>query len=279
MICRKIRLFWYSPYRLSGRGKENFGDVLSKYIVEKVSGKSVVWQKPNGQKKLLNYFNKVYLAIGSILHFSTNNCVIWGSGLIESKSKAAKSATYCAVRGPLTAKILRERNIVIPDVYGDPGLLASRYYPKQQNTLYKIGIIPHVSEYALMKKSECLNGLSDEFILIDLTRNVAEILNTIQTCENVLSSSLHGLIIGMSYGIPSQRFVFSNRIYGDGIKYQDFFQSVNIDKHSPISISDSPLNFSGILKHISKHSKATLIQSDLINLQDDLLSVCPFQGA
>ncbi len=109
--------------------------------------------------------------------------------------------------------------------------------------------------------------------------DVAEVLNTIQKCENILSSSLHGLIIGMSYGIPSQRFVFSDRIYGDGIKYQDFFQSVNIDKHSPISISESPLNFSGILKHMSKHSKATLIQSDLINLQDNLLSVCPFRSA
>ena len=86
--------------------KENYGDLLSKYLVEKISGRPVKWIHPKKQPWYkLN--KKNYLAIGSILHHATKNSVVWGSGIIDQKHKVAQ-ADFRAVRGPRTREYLHK---------------------------------------------------------------------------------------------------------------------------------------------------------------------------
>ena len=276
MSFGSIKLFWFSMEKFRGGKPENFGDILSKYIVEKVSGKKVVWQNPHEINRIKRAFTTTYLAIGSILQFATNYCTIWGSGLIDSNSEAPDKANYIAVRGPETARILRERGCSVPMVYGDPGLLASKYFPVQVAKESPLGIIPHYAEVEDFKAFARVSGVSDEIKIIDLRKDVMTVIEEILSCELILSSSLHGLIVPMSYGIPAYRFEFSNKISGDGIKYIDYFKSVGIDPYEPMFFDPDDFDVSLIIKKIRNESKSALIQRDVTLIQDRLISVNPF---
>ena len=38
----KIRLFWWNEIKMQGKSKENYGDLLGKYLVEKISQNCLV---------------------------------------------------------------------------------------------------------------------------------------------------------------------------------------------------------------------------------------------
>ncbi len=275
MFADNVKLFWFSKKRLQSADIENFGDILSKDLAEKISGKKVVWQNP----KDLNWFESIFtttnFAIGSILHFATDRCTIWGSGLIDSNSDAP-NANYLAVRGPETAKILKDRGFAVPDVYGDPGLLTAKYFPKKVTSNSPLGIIPHYVEVDEFKGFARSSELSTEIKIIDLRNDVNSVIEDILSCELILSSSLHGLIVPMSYGIPTYRWIFSDKIIGDGIKYRDYFKSVGVDPYDPIVFEPDNFDLSVIIKQIKNSKHVTLIQHDLTLIQDNLLSVSPF---
>ncbi len=275
MSIRSVKLFWFSKERLQRGSIENFGDVLSKYIVEKVSNKDVVWQNPRELNWLESIFKTTYFAIGSILHFATNTCTIWGSGLIDSTSEAP-NANYLAVRGPETARILKDRGFSVPEIYGDPGLLTSKYFPGKLTKKSPLGIIPHFVEVDSYKEFARSAMVSREVKVIDLRDDVNFVIDEILSCELILSSSLHGLIVPMSYGIPAHRWVFSDKIYGDGIKYRDYFKSVGVEPYDPIVFEPDNFDLSIIIKKIRNSNYVTLIQNDLALMQDKLLSVNPF---
>ena len=61
----KIRLFWWNERKIQKKAKENYGDLLGKYLVEKISGKQVefAWPKKWSYKDL---FSPIYVTVGSI---------------------------------------------------------------------------------------------------------------------------------------------------------------------------------------------------------------------
>ena len=117
----KIPLFWWSEIQFTFKKKENYGDLLSKYLTEKISGKSVKWVHPKKQS-FFKFDKKNYLAVGSIIHHATKDSIIWGSGIIDNEQKIVK-ADFRAVRGPQTRKYLLEMGCDCPEIYGDPALL------------------------------------------------------------------------------------------------------------------------------------------------------------
>ena len=66
MLNKKIRLFWFSEPKLMNKPKENYGDLLGKYLVEKISGKKVRFVNPK-KWSLFNYVQPIYVTAGSIL--------------------------------------------------------------------------------------------------------------------------------------------------------------------------------------------------------------------
>ena len=134
--ANKIPLFYWSEIKFIFRKNENYGDLLSKYLVEKISGRKVKWVNP---RKLPWYRLKKrhYLAIGSILHHASKQSIIWGSGIIDRKHNVP-NADFRAVRGPQTRKYLKDLGITCPEVYGDPALLLPRYFKPEIKKKYKI---------------------------------------------------------------------------------------------------------------------------------------------
>ncbi len=62
--------------------------------------------------------------------------------------------------------------------------------------------------------------------------NFLDIIDKINQCENIMSSSLHGLILADAYQIPSLRFRFKkNDIVGGDFKFDDYYSGVGIDTH------------------------------------------------
>jgi pyruvyltransferase len=238
-MAKKISLFWYSLYRFSdppkfftkhyflrliGREKENYGDLLSKYLVEKISGKSTNWYNPQFPSQEKNLF-----AIGSILNLSNSQSIVWGSGII-SMQDIIHAEDFRVVRGPFTRNRILSLGKKCPEVYGDPALLLSDFYKPQTIKKFSIGIVPHIID---IKIAEGLFQNNPHVKVINLyTNDIEKTTKTILECERIISSSLHGLIVPHSFGIPAIWARFSNDLSGDNIKFKDYFASVEIPSYN-----------------------------------------------
>ena len=229
MFGNRIRLFWWNEKIIQGKSKENYGDVLGKYLVEKISNKKVVFAWPK-KKSISDLFSPIYVTIGSILANVNQKCIVWGSGIVNRQTKI-KKAKFLAVRGPQTRKYLIELGYEVPEVYGDPALLLPLYYNPKIEKKFKYGIVPHYTDYKIVQ-----NWFEHEkdVHLIDMMTNDIE-SKTIEflQCEKIISSSLHGIIIAHAYGIPAVWQKFSDKVFGDDVKYQDYMESVGISFYQP----------------------------------------------
>lgn len=229
MPSQVIPLFYWSERKFLFKKKENYGDILAKYLVEKISGKEVKWVHPKKQP-WYKWEKKNYLTIGSIIHHSTKDSIIWGSGIIDNKQLIAQ-ADFRAVRGPRTRKYLLDLNYECPEIYGDPALLLPYYYDPAVEKSYKVGIIPHYHDYEQITE---IYENDNDIIIIDLmTLDVEEVTRKILQCEKTISSSLHGLIVSHAFNIPSVWVEFSNKLFGDGVKFMDYLESVEIPIYKP----------------------------------------------
>ena len=62
--------------------------------------------------------------------------------------------------------------------------------------------------------------------IIDICAGEKEFINELLEVENVISSSLHGLIMADAYGIPNARVNISNKLIGGHFKFKDYCLSV-----------------------------------------------------
>jgi pyruvyltransferase len=133
----------------------NFGDCMSVKLVERILGGPVeIYKKTrlNNKKKLL--------AIGSIFSFGLDGDVAWGTGingkLLDKHFYSFSHIDVRAVRGPLTRDFLMTHfNINCPEIYGDPALLTSYFFPEFKRKDYPSHdyiIIPHYSEEYMFPK-------------------------------------------------------------------------------------------------------------------------------
>ncbi len=150
---------------------------------------------------------KSYLLIGSILtSFNLSHITIWGAGIINDNNVDRIRGVpdrICAVRGPRTRKELLKKGIACPEVYGDPALLLPRFYQPTVNRHYSMGIIPHWGDF---DKDDVRRLKADprvKFIKVQGYNYWTDFIDEICSCDFVISSSLHGLIIAEAYGIPS----------------------------------------------------------------------------
>lgn len=171
--------------------------------------------------------NPHYFVIGSLLDRANSQTVVWGSGFISAESKCASTPKkVCAVRGPKTRARLLDLGIDCPEVYGDPALLMPKIFNPKIKKSYKLGIVPHYVD----KDDPILTSLaqSEDVIIIDIQDpNPYNFLVKLMSCEAILSSSLHGVILSDAYNIPAQWVRLSDKLTGGSFKFQDYYQSVH----------------------------------------------------
>ncbi len=216
----------------------NYGDILTPYLIKKITGDA-----PQYVNKEFSIYEKNLLAVGSTIGFANKNVIVWGTGIMSAGVNPDPNADYRAVRGPITRNKILECGGSCPSIYGDPGLLMPLFYNPVISPHYRIGIIPHYVDYENVKSDYI--GMSDIKIINLINGNIEQVIDEILDCELIVSSSLHGIITAHAYGIPATWVNFSNKILGDGIKYLDYFKSVNIESRR-VTISE-PLNYKQLL--------------------------------
>lgn len=217
IIYRKhIPIFYFSK-------KKNVGDILNPYLIEKISNNKTFLVKSRNKKHIL--------PIGSILHFATKQSIVWGSGIIHPSQLPSEETLglmdYRAVRGELTKQELERHNLDIKNIaLGDPGILLPLFYtPKKSNKRFRVGIVPH---YVDANNPTLLKYLNKEDVLIiDVQQDPEEFIDQITSCDYILSSSLHGLILSDAYEVPNAWLRFSDKMIGGNFKFHDYYTTTD----------------------------------------------------
>ncbi len=246
---------------------KNFGDIVSPYIVELITGEPVVrvGESYKAKKKEI-----IYLVCGSILAWADKNSVVWGSGFISADRKVQeKPKSIKAVRGKLSRDILTKQGIRSRKIYGDPVLLLPDYHTQQSNMEYRLGVIPHYADLQLAINLPHFTGDPD-VLMININASIQETLDAIWKCEKIISSSLHGLVLADAYGIANGWVEFSDNVLGKGFKFFDYFSGMEGDMpDAPLRINTftSMLDIWDCIKEPKVHPNF-----------DKFMSVCPFKG-
>ena len=72
------------------------------------------------------------------------------------------------------------------------------------------------------------------------------------SCDCVISSSLHGLIIAEAYGIPTLWVKFSDEINGNDFKFYDYYASIGQQSIKPLDLrTQSMLDIQDLIEMVS----------------------------
>lgn len=266
----------------------NFGDQLSPFLINELSGKEIQTKQVfiarwylflKGIisfdlvkiKETLFFWQKNIIAVGSVISDGNTKSFIWGSGFMN-KTDGFKGGTTFAVRGKLTAEKLCQMGHPDCATFGDPALLLPIVIPASGLKRYKLGIIPHYTETLHFNE---LYG--EQYKIIDLnTKDIGKVIEEINNCEYVLSTSLHGVIVAHAYDIPAL-WIKKGDIHTDGFKFHDYFSSVDIKGYDGFeNIADILKDEASWLQLFENNKEKSLINNSLAALQKRLLSKTPF---
>lgn len=185
----------------------NFGDLLGPFIVGRLVPQS---GEPNPEARRL-------LSVGSILQFARDGDVVWGTGVngkMPEESLRATRLDVRAVRGPLTAEVLRRRGIEVPDVFGDPGLLAPNLLGvrRAEEPTIRLTSIPNLNEYRAWAGRPGLVNPRSRF---------RKVIEAIARSELVIASSLHAIVVADVLGVPVVPVLPAHEAI---FKYQDYYE-------------------------------------------------------
>jgi len=205
---------------------KNWGDLIPYLIIKELSETTKLLENQVFNVKHYANIHKIY-STGSVMYFTKPKCIVWGTGCIDFDHIGSTPEKIYAVRGPNTRLELLKRGISCPEVFGDPALLFPKIYNPDIEKKYKWGIIPHYIEYEGIEHIQMIKNLESKgFFVIDICAGEEEFINQLLQVENVLSSSLHGLIAADAYGIPNARVNISNLLHGHHFKFIDYYLSV-----------------------------------------------------
>lgn len=247
-----IPLHWWQGY-------SNFGDELSPYLIEKITGIKTRY----AQHQQREHSAKL-VAIGSLLsdRLLRPCSVIWGTGTLQKtsfghKNKSVRwfplnrkiksiffpsSPDIRAVRGPVTRSLLIKNGYACPEIYGDPAILLPDYYRPKQGKKHRIGVILHWSHSDISVDLSAL--VNENATLISIKRHnfeeIEQFIDEVCACERIFSTSLHGVIVAQAYGIPAQWIRINNKpIHDDeSMKFEDYFLGACQENQKPLVFSE-----------------------------------------
>jgi pyruvyltransferase len=229
----------------------NMGDLLNELLIRDVFGQDLVRHKPSTSElscigsgldcfmetnKSYPKWYSYYLKTRS--RFIRYSNQVWCTGFLFNETQDTpfiREMNFCSVRGELTKsrveKIINKK-LTIPT--GDGGLITPLLFNKPFEKKFKVGVVAHMNEQKHPAFSRILDFYNNS-VFIDLRHEPMEVIKQIAQCEIIISSSLHGLIVADSFGIPSQWIVVTDALKGDGFKFADYYSAFGLEPN-PINM-------------------------------------------
>jgi hypothetical protein len=264
----------------------NFGDELNKIIFECIFGIKFIYTN--------NPYRADFFAVGSVLGWfmvsswkeflreiftlflrgrKLSKVFILGSGFRREYKKfiCLRKMDFRIIRGKLTEKVLTDNGILKNKVvYGDLGLLSSFLFQKEKRGKYILGIVPHMNDLNSPIIYDIYKKYSPSSLIIRVNDHPQKVIENIALCENIVSSSLHGLITADAFGIPN---LWIENKYKSGIephfKYLDYYSIYGITDIHPIQAIDF-LNYD--INHIRNQYRVD--PQKVQQIQKNLYSCC-----
>lgn len=216
---------WGSP-TIRSRPLRNFGDLLGPVIV-----RAMVRQLRLGSAVDHGSLPRL-LAIGSVLHLAEPSDVVWGAGMNVKAGvelSALPTLDLRAVRGPRSRDLLTIRfRQAAPPVFGDPGLLLGALAPRLVVPARKrsgVAVVPNLNELGLLTSREHV---------VNPRWRLRRVLRAIAASELVVGTSLHGIIVAESLGVPARAV----RTSAEGaFKYEDYYLATGRDPDAVLADS------------------------------------------
>ncbi|MFG6446524.1 polysaccharide pyruvyl transferase family protein [Microbacterium sp. P07] len=192
----------------SRKGFNNFGDLLGPLIVRRLHDQLSLGRQIGKSPRLL--------AVGSIMRLGHAGDVVWGSGINGKSVDFAQFPVMDvrAVRGPLTAEVLRSFGNEVPNVFGDPALLIPRLWSDEE-----LGIRRGTGGVVLMPNYN--DARSWPSSAVDPRGNPLEKIRILASAERVVASSLHAIVIAEAYNVPAVLVTSSKE---RPFKYEDYYE-------------------------------------------------------
>ena len=148
--------------------------------------------------------------------------MVWGTGAngkVDPTRLPLAGLDVRAVRGPLTRTLLESKGVSCPPVFGDPALLLGILFPELKNVTkrHDITVVTNLNDRDVRHGFNTLNP----------RRSLSTCLRTIAASRLVVGSSLHGVIVAESLGIPA---ILIRSQAEPVFKYQDYFAGTGRDK-------------------------------------------------
>lgn len=191
-------------------GHPNFGDALTPWILARY-GIVAVHTPPRSARAS---------GVGSIIEQleSRFSGTVWGSGLLHGDPVQLPQARILAVRGPLTRAALGiEEDIAL----GDPGLLVARWASRSK-ARWRMGIVPHGIHREDPSLQRLIARCGRGATVVDVRRGPGSVIRHISQCSAILTTSLHGLVMADSLGIPAAWNQSHPPLWGGDFKFRDY---------------------------------------------------------
>lgn len=247
-------MYWWNE-------EPNFGDAMNALLIPRLFGREVAWA-PLEEADLVG--------TGSVLQWITPVVAareapidVWGSGFIFAKEPAPPlpSVRIHALRGHASASMFGPQ---CRPAYGDPGLLTARAV-NAPPTRFRVGVVPHLWHRDLPVVRQAVDRLSAR--LIDVTSDPEMVIEQIASCDVVFSSSLHGLVVADSFGIPNWWTSAAPEPFGGEFKFLDYY--------SVFGLQPRPLRFDDDLERVVRDRAANYQRTGLEQLCERLVAVFP----
>lgn len=208
LVNVNVKTYWWAD-------EKNFGDRMAALLLDRFAAIQADW-RPVSKADLV--------VTGSVLeHIPPRwDGVILGAGKLHADSRLQlhnNTARILAIRGPLSAQGIKGDYVL-----GDPGLLADELV-RVETKKYRLGVVPHISDGKLASDPRW-----QEFYpkIIDPRGDPLTVIRHIGECEKIVTSSLHGMIVADSFGIP-RRFEYTPQFDQDGglFKFTDYSKAIN----------------------------------------------------
>lgn len=244
----KISAFWAKC--------DNFGDKLTKSILETIEGVEIYFDTPKyakicGAGSILNRF------IGPSVRGYSYPLYVFGAGFNHRRTISGgfmRELKVYAVRGQYSKMFIEDnigKRLSDSVVLGDLGLLSDRLLPSFEiKKKYNLGIVPHYVDYGDPRFIEMRDRIPNS-IIISTHTDPRYFVQQLMQCKCVISTAMHPLIACDALRIPNIWAFLPNANQVDmSFKFNDYYSAFDIQKDAFV-LDNNGLN-SNVIKLIKE---------------------------